>query len=360
MAVGSTTQIPLKIESALKKAAAATGVDFQYLVDTAKRESGFRASVKAPTSSASGLFQFIESTWLQMVKEKGPELGLKDVAAQITKTSSGKYHVANSETRKEILELRNKPEIAALMAGAFTKINAETVEAKIGRKPTSGELYIAHFLGAHNGSKLIQASSLKPTMKAADLFPQAANSNKSLFYKGGNAVSVKGLYHSLVRRHSVQQIDVAQNKQEEKIAELAAVKQPVILQGSADYQHSKRAISPVKIENENQIGQIFHQGLEGALFTNIDTKKSNQLREVKVASGDTISSTSTHSNNGDTNYGGATNDDGRIGVWGEVANSLQKNEKFAVNDTGKQKPILELGEGNRSKARQLFRKGGLG
>lgn len=354
MAVGSTTQIPLKIESALKKAAAATGVDFQYLVDTAKRESGFRASVKAPTSSASGLFQFIESTWLQMVKEKGPELGLKDVAAQISKTSSGKYRVENSETRKEILELRNKPEIAALMAGAFTKINAETIEAKIGRKPTSGELYIAHFLGAHNGSKLIQASSLKPNMKAADLFPQAANSNKSLFYKSGDAVSVKGLYHNLVRRHSVQQIDVAQNKQEEKIAELAAVKQPIILQGSADYQKTQEPLVASKTETNNHIGQIFHQGLEGALFTNVEAPKPHNQVETKVAS----------LNAGAIDTGGSHNGDGRIGVWGGAISSPLSSagqaEKFAVNETGKQKPILDLSENNASKARQLFRKGGLG
>ena len=354
MAVGSTTQIPLKIETALKKAAAATGVDFQYLVDTAKRESGFRASVKAPTSSASGLFQFIESTWLQMVKEKGPELGLKDVAAQITKTSSGKYRVENSETRKEILELRNKPEIAALMAGAFTKINAETIEAKIGRKPTSGELYIAHFLGAHNGSKLIQASSLKPNMKAADLFPQAANSNKSLFYKSGDAVSVKGLYHNLVRRHSVQQIDVAQNKQEEKIAELAAVKQPIILQGSADYQKTQEPLVASKTETNNHIGQIFHQGLEGTLFTNVEAPKAHNQVETKVAS----------LNAEAIDTGGSNNGDGRIGVWGGAISSPLSSagqaEKFAVNETGKQKPILDLSENNASKARQLFRKGGLG
>lgn len=375
MAVGSTTQMPIKIETALRKAAAATGVDFQYLVDTAKRESGFRPSVKAPTSSASGLFQFIESTWLQMVKEKGPELGLTEAAAQITKTSSGKYRVEDPATRREILELRNKPEVAALMAGAFTQLNAETIEAKVGRKPTSGELYIAHFLGAHNGSKLIHASSLKPDMKAADLFPQAANSNKSLFYKSGNPVSVKGLYHNLVRRHSVQQIDVAQNKQETKIAELEAVKQPVILQGSADYQRETQNSKSFEGEKTGNIGQIFHQGLDGTLFTSntpaVKGQKTHHVtngiegkigRKKAVA----LASNINHKQKNDLNHGDIKQSgEGRIGVWGQAANSkLTKaepyNEKFAVNNAAKQKPILELGEGSLSKAAEIFRKGGLG
>ncbi len=374
MAVGSTTQMPLKIETALRKAAAATGVDFQYLVDTAKRESGFRPSVKAPTSSASGLFQFIESTWLQMVKEKGPELGLKEAAAQITKTSSGKYRVENVETRREILALRNKPEVAALMAGAFTQQNAETIEAKVGRKPTSGELYIAHFLGAHNGSKLIHASSLKPDMKAADLFPQAANSNKSLFYKSGNAVSVKGLYHNLVRRHSVQKIDVAQNRQEMKIAELEAVKQPVILQGAADYHLThgaagKEITSVSKSEKANHTGQIFHQGLEGTLFTNhtpalkgqpvtnsFEVKAVQKKQHVTLARNVQL----TANINGKKQVGEKKSGEGQIGVWGVVTNAASQNEKFAVNNVAKQKPILDLGEKSSSKAAGLFRKGGLG
>ncbi|MEP3477324.1 MAG: transglycosylase SLT domain-containing protein [Hyphomicrobiales bacterium] len=375
MAVGSTTQMPIKIETALRKAAAATGVDFQYLVDTAKRESGFRPSVKAPTSSASGLFQFIESTWLQMVKEKGPELGLTEAAAQITKTSSGKYRVEDPATRREILELRNKPEVAALMAGAFTQLNAETIEAKVGRKPTSGELYIAHFLGAHNGSKLIHASSLKPDMKAADLFPQAANSNKSLFYKSGNPVSVKGLYHNLVRRHSVQQIDVAQNKQETKIAELEAVKQPVILQGSADYQRETQNSKSFEGEKTGNIGQIFHQGLDGTLFTsNTPAVKGQKTHHVtngiegKIGRKKTVALASNinHKQKNDLNHGDIKQSgEGRIGVWGQAANSkLTKaepyNEKFAVNNAAKQKPILELGEDSLSKAAEIFRKGGLG
>lgn len=271
MAVDSTTQVPIRIESALKKAADATGVDFQYLIDTAKRESGFRPSVKASTSSASGLFQFIESTWLQMVKEKGPELGLGDVAQHITKTGRGKFEVADAGKRRQILELRNNPEVAALMAGAFTQLNAQSIESQIGRKPTSGELYIAHFLGAHNGGKLIKASSLQPEMKAADLFPQAARSNKSLFYRRDKPVSVKGLYQNLVRRHHVQSVDVAsarknvpENTASQEIAAInsAQALKPTVLQGAV----TKNTVDGVQTARASA-GQIFDQGMRGSFFS---------------------------------------------------------------------------------------------
>lgn len=364
MAVGSTTQMPLKIETAIKKAAVATGADFQYLVDTAKRESGFRASVKAPTSSATGLFQFIESTWLQMVKDKGPELGLGDVAQHITKTSSGKYRVENAEKRQEILELRKKPEVAALMAGAFTQQNSQALEGKIGRKPTSGELYIAHFLGAHNGGKLIQASSLKPEMKASELFPKAANSNKSLFYRGGNAVSVKGLYQNLVRRHSVQQIDIAQNKQAAKITELASIEQPIILQGAAITESNKNQIaSAIGGEFKQQSGQIFQSGMQNTLFAARDVDMVASIQKQAPNKGlaitteqhagfktnvTTVSMVESHN----------SNRNGAIGVWDSFSDQLQSGKDGSSNN--KQRPILDLGADRSSEAKSLFQKGGLG
>jgi hypothetical protein len=52
--------------AALKQASAATGTDFNYLLDTATRESGLKSSAKVGASSASGLFQFVSrrgSAW---------------------------------------------------------------------------------------------------------------------------------------------------------------------------------------------------------------------------------------------------------------------------------------------------------
>ena len=50
------------VRQALAQASRATGVDFAYLVAEASVETSLNPNAKAKTSSAAGLFQFIEST----------------------------------------------------------------------------------------------------------------------------------------------------------------------------------------------------------------------------------------------------------------------------------------------------------
>ena len=56
------------VEAAIQRASNATGVDFSFLMRTAGRESGYNPKAKAPTSSAAGLFQFVDQTWLATLK----------------------------------------------------------------------------------------------------------------------------------------------------------------------------------------------------------------------------------------------------------------------------------------------------
>jgi len=65
----------LKIASSVKQAASSTGASFEYLLATAKMESNFNPKAAASTSSARGLYQFIDQTWLGTVKEAGAQLG---------------------------------------------------------------------------------------------------------------------------------------------------------------------------------------------------------------------------------------------------------------------------------------------
>ncbi|HEX9591052.1 MAG TPA: transglycosylase SLT domain-containing protein, partial [Bradyrhizobium sp.] len=60
-----------RIAGAIKQAASTTGASFEYLLATAKMESNFDPKASASTSSARGLFQFIDQTWLGTVKEAG-------------------------------------------------------------------------------------------------------------------------------------------------------------------------------------------------------------------------------------------------------------------------------------------------
>ncbi|MHC5653016.1 lytic transglycosylase domain-containing protein [Stappia sp. ICDLI1TA098] len=201
MKVGETTSIASRIEQAFQSASTSTGASFDYLVKTAKRESNFDEDAKARTSSASGLFQFIESTWLETLKETGSKHGLGQYAEQIQRTANGKYRVADPQMRREILSLRDNAEIASAMAGELTQKNAAYLSDKLGRQPSDGELYIAHFLGAGGASKLIRLAEQNPDMAADKVFSQQARANKPIFYDRGGARSVQEVYANLIAKH---------------------------------------------------------------------------------------------------------------------------------------------------------------
>lgn len=190
-----------RVTAALKSAAEATGASFDYLLQTAKRESSLNASAQAPTSSARGLFQFIDQTWLQVLKEDGPSLGFADEAADVTRTSSGKYVVSDPKRRAELLSLRDDPKASALLAGAYTQRNADSLQSALGREATSGELYAAHFLGAKGAVQLVSLAYAAPEATAASAFPAQASANRAIFYDRGRALSASEVYAKITSAH---------------------------------------------------------------------------------------------------------------------------------------------------------------
>lgn len=191
-----------RITSTIQSASKSTGTSFEYLMRTAARESAFDPSAQASTSSARGLFQFIESTWLGTMKEAGPQYGFGTQAAAIEKVGAGKYVVRDPAMRAQILKMRDDPRISSLMAGALANHNAEGLTPTLGRKPTSGELYIAHFLGLNGAKKLITLKEGQPGTSAAAAFPEAAKANRSIFYdRHGRAKSAEAVYASLTAKH---------------------------------------------------------------------------------------------------------------------------------------------------------------
>ncbi|WP_417672334.1 transglycosylase SLT domain-containing protein [Roseibium sp.] len=203
MRVADTASIASRIEQAFQSASTSTGTSFDYLVKTAQRESSFNPAAKARTSSATGLFQFIESTWLETMKEAGPRHGLEKYSDQIQRTRSGKYRVADPDMRREILDLRKDPEISSLMAGALTQKNATHLRRKLGRDPSEGELYMAHFLGAGGANRLIRASEDNANVRADKLFPAQARANKAIFYhRNGSARTTAEVYDVITSKHN--------------------------------------------------------------------------------------------------------------------------------------------------------------
>lgn len=182
--------------NAIGQASAKTGVDFAYLVQQAQAESNFNPTIKAKTSSATGLFQFIKSTWIDMIDKHGAKHGIE----------------TEGLSKQEILDLRKDPEIASQMAAEFASENEKFLNNHWGGDVGSTELYLAHFMGAGGASSFLNARDENGLKTAADLFPSAAKANQNVFYdtKTGRAKSLDEVYAFFDKKFQIEEIDPKQ------------------------------------------------------------------------------------------------------------------------------------------------------
>jgi hypothetical protein len=191
----------VRVAGAIKQAASLSGTSFEYLLATAKMESDFNPTAGATTSSAHGLFQFIDQTWLGTVKEAGAQFGYGNYADAITRSSDGTYSVSDPAARYAIMKLRDDPAAASSMAAVLTQSNSFKLTGIIGRRPTDAELYMAHFMGIGGAAKLITNAEDNPQASGARLFPNAAAANRSIFFdRNSRARSVSEVYSVLTQR----------------------------------------------------------------------------------------------------------------------------------------------------------------
>ncbi|GAA0869298.1 hypothetical protein GCM10009116_11340 [Brevundimonas basaltis] len=188
------------VEAAIRRASNATGVDAEFLLKTARRESAMNPAAKARTSSAAGLFQFIEQTWLGTVKAHGAKHGYGQYADLIHKGSDGRWRVDGS-ARNVVLDLRFDAQAASTMAAELTASNAAYLRGRTGREPGAGDLYAAHFLGPAGAAQLMEAMERRPGTSAAAIFPAAASANRSIFYREGRAATIAEV-HANLQRHA--------------------------------------------------------------------------------------------------------------------------------------------------------------
>lgn len=145
-----------EVRAAIDEASKATGVPADYLVNLAGRESSFDPNAKAATSSAGGLFQFVDATWRDMLRKYGAKYGLA-------------LNAAKTDARAN-----------ALMAAELTKENGAALkDAGLAVNPAT--LRLAHFAGAEGAAKLLKADPNEP---AAYLLPDAADANRKIFFTG--------------------------------------------------------------------------------------------------------------------------------------------------------------------------------
>ncbi|MDE2133903.1 MAG: lytic transglycosylase domain-containing protein [Alphaproteobacteria bacterium] len=192
------------VVAALQRASAITGSDFHYLLGTAMRESSLKPQAQAGRSSAAGLFQFVEQTWLGLVKDYGAKYGLSSYASAIGKGADGRLHLDNAADRQAVLALRNDPQLSSLMAGEYAQQTKAEMQSTLGRDVCGGELYAAHFLGADAACRLIRMNGSTPGASAASVFPQAASANRNVFYHAdGTAKTIREVYGWALNQPSV-------------------------------------------------------------------------------------------------------------------------------------------------------------
>jgi hypothetical protein len=184
----TSTAVPVaapqgRVDAAIRQAAARSGVDFGYLYHQARIESGFNPDAKARTSSATGLYQFVDQTWLATIDKHGANHGLGWAANAVQRGANGRYFVSDPQLRQQVMNLRRNPEAASAMAAEFARDNQAHLEGRLGRPLQSVDLYLAHFLGAGGASRFLKAHDARPGAAAAASFPEQARANRSIFYK---------------------------------------------------------------------------------------------------------------------------------------------------------------------------------
>lgn len=143
----------LKAKLGITRTSPSESIPDDYWPMLSKIESGDRPYVKAASSSASGLYQFIKATWLG---------------------EGGKW---GSDMSKAFGGLMPSPEEQLVRAKSFTAKNANFLLAS-GIPINKASLYAAHFFGAGMAAKVIKAD----VGERADLIAGegATNANPSI------------------------------------------------------------------------------------------------------------------------------------------------------------------------------------
>ncbi len=173
------------------------GLDPSYLVRLANRESHFDPLAESPTSTAAGLFQFTDNTWLCSLREFGPGLGVVG-SDQIWRTRRGVCETSPHSERSRLLALRSDPVVSTRIAAAFSLRNYRVLMAQFGHRPTGTELYVLHFLGENVGVRFLQTYRDYPNTSALSLSKAGAFANPEIFFNGSaGSRSVKEVFGAL-------------------------------------------------------------------------------------------------------------------------------------------------------------------
>ncbi len=187
-----------------------TDTDFKLLVITAMIESDLGRVTISSKSTARGIYQYIEPTWLVLMKRYGGRIGYQHYSDSITFNAQTRTPEVKGGmiTRQKILDLRYDNKIAALIKAYQIKDEKRILETyKNGQNITVTDHYIAHMLGLSLARTFYKLKNTESDFILANLkdrnFKEAVSLNKSFFYtQTGDALNASQAYVQFDRKIS--------------------------------------------------------------------------------------------------------------------------------------------------------------
>jgi hypothetical protein len=198
-------QIDSAILAAIRLAGLRTGVEFSYLMELAAVESNFDPQARAKTSTASGLYQFKDESWLDAIQAYGEDYGLgyyvEQVGYRLDDDGMMQPFIEDTAVQQRVLELRFIPRLAALMAAEQVRSSREQLAYSLERQPDRTELYLTHFFGTSGAISFLKELAVNPGRIAGEIFPGPARRNRSIFQtRNRTPRTVAEIYQLLARK----------------------------------------------------------------------------------------------------------------------------------------------------------------
>jgi hypothetical protein len=151
-------------------------------------ESAGKPNAKASTSSATGLGQYLNQSWLGALYEWGP----LNIARRIHKSGNPKKpFIVPDGGERAILDMRKaegKPALLKLNIDIFAR-DWESHAKALGKGYTDGDLYMCHFLGQPTAKKVFRADSATAAVAVCGEGP--ADANPTIFFQIANGARVR-------------------------------------------------------------------------------------------------------------------------------------------------------------------------
>jgi hypothetical protein len=191
----STT--PAAVIRAVQIAQQRLGADPDLLLAIASQESGFNPKARNRHSSARGLLQFTNVTWLTVIRDFGSQHGLRRYAAAIDTDRSGRMSVKTPRLRRAILDLRKDPLLQVIMATERLNQERAPLELRLGHPAQLTDLYFLHLLGPAGAAHFLTELAEHPDASSSATVGAQTKFNEGLFVRDGRPLTVAEAYASV-------------------------------------------------------------------------------------------------------------------------------------------------------------------